>query len=170
MQLLDPGPQPPPFEVEYSVLEADMPQSDRLPHEDAPSPEVTQVDIPADVAGKDSAEPSSTPTEQESKPVADSGGATSVPTKPSSDAESAGLKEDAFGAGVSVGDGPAASETDPKPSAESESAKEPGAEARSSDSGNDPNRKKGKRPNRRRRSRRGQKKGDGSPPKTPPES
>lgn len=148
MQLVEPGPQPAPFDVDYSVLEADRTDSgashetETLPVENAAAPVVDEKPVAA-------AEPAL---------IEDRGGKHDEVTEPKQSGNT--QTPDDFGAGVHVEEpstpidaSSAASGTEPSGSSSAESAgeSEDGAE-----------RKKGRRPNRRRRSRRRQKKNNDS--------
>tara|TARA_R110002072_G_scaffold155657_2_gene306078 strand:- start:130802 stop:131281 length:480 start_codon:yes stop_codon:yes gene_type:complete len=157
MKLVEPGPQPPPFEVEYSELDADKPGVPQPPEEDSSptgdSVAATTDAQPAKIPDDDSV------TETPSLPAAE---AAARPVDSVSDnADGA----DSFGAGLEVGDVAAEPVKKEQPAGEqaaaATSAEEGKATGSESDSGG---KKRGKRPNRRRRSRRGQKKdGDSAP-------
>lgn len=172
MKLVDPGPQPPPFEVEYSELEADKRRTDP-PAEEA-TPIESSIEVTSDaqlaanpgdrltLAAKLQSTEDAAITETES--AADNSG-------DNSDDDSGSV--DSFGAGLDVGDVAAepvkqeppdvAKESAPKSGQGSSSAASASSDSEKSDS---EKKKRGKRPNRRRRSRRGQKKDGGSAPKS----
>lgn len=148
MQLVEPGPQPPPFDVNYSVLEADRTDSGAS-HEPEAQPVETAVAPVVDVKPVAAAE---------STLIEDRGGKHDEVTEPKQSSDT--RTPDDFGVGVHVEGAStpidassAASGAAPSGSSSAESAgeSEDGAE-----------RKKGRRPNRRRRSRRRQKKNNDS--------
>jgi hypothetical protein len=170
MKLVDPGPQPPPFEVEYSELEADKPRAEQ------PEDDSSQVEISVEAAAD--AQPAAKPDDSlalaaKLQPTEDA-----AAPKAESVADNSGDSSDdveSFGAGLNVGDVATEPAEEEQPAVEKESvATSPAgaaatdtAEAATTDSASDSEKKKrGKRPNRRRRSRRGQKKDGGSAPKS----
>jgi hypothetical protein len=173
MKLVDPGPQPPPFEVEYSELESDKPK---------PEHQSEEVSSNADAASESIAETQAAPVAGEAS-VTESAKAADesveTPNSASADgqdyvaAENAVAAQntaggDAFGAGVDVGDDDSKSAADEEPQSADLSTQQGADGAKVSESGETASgeQKRGKRPNRRRRSRRGQKKNDGSPPQS----
>ena len=154
MQLVEPGPQPPAFEVEYSILQADMPAAGK-PIEDASEQEVNREEVSVAESAEIPAK-SSSASEPTSQPMTDSDATSTVAGEQASANEEAS-DNDAFGTGIEVADNPAMPQTDSQPTADSSASTDPD----STNSDDKPSRKKGRRPNRRRRSRRGQKKNDG---------
>ena len=190
MKLVDPGPQPPPFEVEYSELEADKPRTEQEPEEDS-SPVAKMVEAAVKSAAVESAAVESATEESavdgRAADVADDNSTVEakpqpVDALPPPTAKPAGDNSDepgndnaeggdTFGAGLDVGDDAAEPQKDDlpaneQPTVETESVATTPSETKATDSESDSvQKKRGKRPNRRRRSRRGQKKDDGSSPK-----
>jgi len=170
MKLVDPGPQPPAFEVEYSELEADKPRTE--PPEEDSLPIETLVEATA--AAEPAAKPEDNLTLAAKLQSTEDAAASTVE---SVDDNSGGSSDnvESFGAGLEVGDVAPEPAKKEQPDVAKESAPASGegssaadsAEAAATDSATDPEKKKsGKRPNRRRRSRRGQKKDGGSAPKS----
>lgn len=182
MKLVEPGPQPPPFKVEYSALEADAaPAIDLV--EETPEGETLAQDTPAEgilasetveehgdakldrerAVAQAPPEGESAAADQESPSEADSAVATAEPQEHQSADEQS--EEDAFGTGIDVEESPSKPDAAAQPGGEADAKPETvsAAEPATPASENDSNRKKGKRPNRRRRSRRGQKEKDGPP-------
>jgi len=159
MKLVDPGPQPSPFEVEYSELESDKPKVQNQSEDVSPNAEVSrEVSTEAveelqtaPVAAEASVTRSTTTAEQSFRAAISSSGNAQV--------EATGGDE--FGAGVDVGDDAAKVAGNEKLKAGAESPQQATDGAKAADTGQ---KKRGKRPNRRRRSRSSQKKDDGSPP------
>ncbi|MFT5323687.1 MAG: hypothetical protein ACI8P0_001538 [Planctomycetaceae bacterium] len=170
MKLVDPGPQPPPFEVEYSELEADKPRTE--PPEEEPSPIESSVEVAA--VAQPAAKPEDSLTlAAKLQSTEDAAASTAEPVDDHSGDRSDDV--DSFGAGLDAGDVAPEPGKKEQPDVAKESAPTSGegaaatdsAEAAATDSATDPEKKKsGKRPNRRRRSRRGQKKDGGSAPKS----
>lgn len=163
MKLVDPGPQPPPFEVEYSELEADKPRTD--PPEEDSSPVESSVEATAE------AQPAAKPADNltlaaKLQPTEDAATSKAASADEKSGDNSNGV--DAFGAGLDVGDVTAEPVKKESPDVAKESAPKSGEGTSAADSASSGSEKKkrGKRPNRRRRSRRGQKKDGGSAPKS----
>jgi hypothetical protein len=178
MKLVEPGPQPPAFEVEYSALEADAPRVEETSPPDSPqleaSPEESRVVEPANAA--DDSQPSHAQTREQAPPDRESAAADQqspseadsavVPDEPEADKPADEPSDgDSFGMGLDVGESSAKSDADSKPGADAnaEPAGATDTQPGASSSDGDSKGKKGKRPNRRRRSRRGQKKKDGPP-------
>ncbi len=168
MKLVDPGPQPPPFEVEYSELEADKRRNDP-PAEEA-TPIESSVEVTAD------AQPAATPGDRLTLAAKLRSTEDAAITEADSAADNSGDNSDSvdsFGAGLDVGDVAAEPAKKEPPDVSKESAPKSGqgsSSATSASSGSEKSgsekKKRGKRPNRRRRSRRGQKKDGGSAPKS----
>ena len=164
MKLVEPGPQPPPFEVEYSELESDKPRAEQQPEDDV-SPAESTVEAASDTQAPSSPDDGSdgSAAEKQSQPLAQA----AAPSVESA-SENADVA-DSFGAGLDVGDVASQPTEKEQPTVEKESAATAASETDTaatdseSDSGG---KKRGKRPNRRRRSRRGQKKDGGSVPKS----
>lgn len=159
MKLVDPGPQPSPFEVEYSELESDKPKVQNQSEDVSPNAEVSReasteaVEEPqaAPVDAEASVSRSETTAEQSFR----------VATSSSENAQVEATGGDEFGAGVDVGDDASKVAGNEKPKAGDESPQQATDGAKAAGTGQ---KKRGKRPNRRRRAQRGQKKNDGSPP------
>lgn len=171
MKLVEPGPAPPPFEVEYSALEADSkpvkdpPESEPETSQEIEAGSADKQGGPASaneeaaqvhVSGTTSSGDKSATGDLDTQPVRDSATESQKENTQAPGTESS--SDDAFGTGIEFGDDPANSPP---------TAAEPGIDTKqeSADSGDtesDSNRKKGKRSNRRRRSRRNQKKRNNS--------
>lgn len=171
MKLVDPGPQAPPFEVEYSELEADQPKAERPDEEVSSNAEGSNEATTETVAETPNA--TVAVDASVSKPETDADVSSEVDASPPEntqtppwDTQEDSSGEDTFGAGVDVGD------EAPKPAAgeesqvDNKSTQQSADGAKAAEKPGDGQKKRGKRPNRRRRSRRGQKKNDGSPPKS----
>lgn len=171
MKLVDPGPQPPPFEVEYSELEADRPKAESPDEDVSSNTEVsneaateTVAETPNATVAVD-ASVSEPATDADASSAGDASSSDKTQTPPV-DAHEDSSGEDTFGAGVDVGD------EAPKPAAgeesqvDNKSTQQSADGAKAAEKPGDGQKKRGKRPNRRRRSRRGQKKNDGQPPKS----
>jgi hypothetical protein len=171
MKLVEPGPQPPPFNVEYSELEADKARTEERPDDDSTS-------IESSSEGASPVQPAKTPDAGSAGSTAESQLSPAVETVETANgnADSTDVA-DSFGAGLDVGDEVAqpvqkeqsaievvsAAAATVEATAEAEVSGESEVTNSDSDSGG---KKRGKRPNRRRRSRRGQKKDGGSAPKS----
>jgi len=162
MKLVDPGPQPPPFEVEYSELEADKPRTE--PPEEESSPIESSVEVAAVAQPAAELEDSLT-LAAKLQSTEDAAASTAEPVDDHSGDRSDDV--DSFGAGLDAGDVAPEPAKKEQPDVAKEAGAASPAEAAATDSATDPEKKKsGKRPNRRRRSRRGQKKDGGSAPKS----
>lgn len=163
MKLVDPGPQPPPFQVEYSELESDKAPTEPPVEESSPIESSIEATADAQPAAKPADSLTLAAKLQSTEDVATSK-VESTDDKPGDNLDGA----DSFGAGLDVGDAPSAPAKKEPPDVAKESAPKSGEGASAADSASSgPEKKKrGKRPNRRRRSRRGQKKDGGSAPKS----
>jgi len=164
MKLVDPGPQPPPFEVEYSELEADKPKAERPDEEVSSNAEVSNEATTETVAETPNATVAVEASVSEPATGADASSAGDASTPGDTHEESSG--EDTFGAGVDVGDEAPKPAADAEPQVGEQSTQQDTDGAKVAETSGSGQKKRGKRPNRRRRSRRGQKKNDGSPPKS----
>lgn len=162
MKLVDPGPQPPPFEVEYSELEADKPRTDP-PEEEAAVESSVEATAEAPPAAKSVDNLTLAAKLQPTEDAATSK-VESADEKSGDNLDSV----DSFGAGLDVGDvaSEPAKKEQPDAAKEAASTSGEGSGATESASSGPEKKKRGKRPNRRRRSRRGQKKDGGSAPKS----
>ncbi len=156
MKLVEPGPQPPPFKVEYSELESDKPRSEPPPQEES---------SPVESPGEATADAPPAVTPDDSLAVdAKSQSATDPAASKSQSADNSSGDGESFGAGLDVGDVAAEPAGNEQSVVEKESQGASAGSAATADSGSGAEKKKrGKRPNRRRRSRRGQKKDGGTP-------
>jgi hypothetical protein len=159
MKLVDPGPQPSPFKVEYSELESEKPDFQNQNEDVSPNADVSReasteaVEEPqaAPVAAEVSVTRSAKTAEQPFRAA----------TSSSENAQAEATGGDEFGAGVDVGDEVSKVAGNEKPKTGDESPQQGTDDAKAAATGQ---KKRGKRPGRRRRSRRGQKNNDGSPP------